>query len=589
MLGQPGTTVTISGGGFGPGSTVTFGGDSPVPPASIASDGTSLVVVVRPTSTSGPLVVTTPAGATSGTPFAIDNYRNTRGYMAVNQDVMNLVGGNWTFNDATVLFGSSQTNWTFIITEQNWFVYVFLAIVNPVLDTAGLCFGMSLSSQRFISGEESYGLYDQQPAAQLETDGPPGPNVWQLNGPPGDQNTGLPNYIRWQHLAQFSVESINNYIGQHNPFASWSAANLRSTLQNAFANGMGALVAVSQRVGVGHVLVAYQIVDDDNGDFDILVYNCNVPFTVAEDSNSSATQSAAILAASNSKIHVTSGGTWTIQPFAAGTNNQWTGGMSGITVTSWETIPNQPTAPFNPFEVAVLAGMVILIALGAASVTQVSDGNGHLLFANGEWNTDPTTALAGVAPMPNCGGLSITTPTPIVSNVAGPLTHTVTGNAAGSYDFNWLGKGQALTLAGVSAAAGSSDTVVADPIAQKVDFTPSSDKALNATLIGTGTTSKLPRKATLNTTASANAAVSLSFDPGAETFSYTHAGAPTSYTLQLSSLDATGAATTFTTAPAPVATGDNLTFTPDWTQLATGVGTVLRTAADGTVVSSTLE
>jgi hypothetical protein len=77
-------------------------------------------------------------------------------------------------------------------------------------------------------------------------------------------------------------------------------------------------------------------------------------------------------------------------------------------------------------------------------------------------------------------------------------------------------------------------------------------------------------------------------DPAAETFSYVHAGAPATYTLQLSSYDANGNPITFTAPAASANKGDTLTFRPDWTQLAAGAGTVSVLGADGSVVNRTL-
>ena len=579
MLGQGGTQVTITGGGFGPGTTVTFGADTPVAPTSIAPDGTSLVVVVPPNAASGQLVVTSPAGAMSGAPpsFAVNNYRNTSGFAAFNSDVQIATGGNYTFDDATALFGSSQTEWTVFESFESPFCAAFLLIADAALDSGGQCFGMCLASLRFIATQQSYRNFPLQPAAQLEVDGPNGPDVWQLAGPPPDNASALTSYIHQQHLAQLSVENIANYLNIY--FSSWSAANLRTAVQNALASGFGAMIAVSPSIGQGHVLVAYEIVDRDNGNFDLHVYNCNSPFQTNEDNNAQTR----LTAANNSVIKVTGGGSWTLQ------EPNWTGGMSGVTVIPWGTIPAQPTAPFTIAEIATLATYVLWVVFGAATVTQVDDGQGHFLLANSERNMDPKTALAGVAPMPNFGGLGKATPTKFVSKAGGSLTHTVTGNAEGSYEFHWTGSGHALVLTGVPAEVGKSDRVVTDPAALKIEFIPGSNKPVNAAIIGTGTTSKFPRTAALKTTASANAAVTLSFDPAAETFTYTHAGAPTSYTLELSSPDAKGAPTIFATAPAAVATGDTITFHPDWTQLASGVGNVQLRAADGTVTNRTLK
>lgn len=587
MFGQPGTLATITGGGFGPSSTVAFGPVLAVPAESVASDGTSLTAVVPATATTGPLTVSSPAGLTSGTPHvAVNRYRNTRGFVAFNNDIQNAVGGSFTLADATALFGSGQTESTIVVTFENPFCAVFLFIADAVLDSGGQCFGMALSSLRFIAGQQSYvGQFPLLPAVDLEPGGPPGPDVWQLAGPVQVPSTTLPSYIHVQHLAQFSVESIGNYLNIHNPFNSWSAANLRTAVQTALVSGFAPIIAVNPSIGTGHALIAFEIVDGDNGDFDLLVYNCNVPFDIQEDLDSETN----LANGANSVIHVTSVGTWTLQPFSPPDTTVWTGGMAGITPIPWGTIPIQPTAPFSIAEIATLAAYVLWAVYGAATATQVSDGLGHTLLSNGEWNRDPDTTLAGVAPMPNFGGLGKVTPTAFVGNTTQPLIHTVTGSGSAYYDFNWVGSSHALMLTNMPITFGASDTVSTDSAARKIGLTPSSTKAVTATVIGVGAASKLPRTATLKTTASVGAAVTLSFTEVAETFTYVHEGVAASFTIELSSRDANGAPVSFTTAPAQVATGDTMTFQANWDQLATGAGNVQITSANGTVVNSPLK
>jgi hypothetical protein len=524
--------------------------------------------------------VTSAAGTTSGIPFAIDNYRNTNGFMAVNNDVQTATGGNFTHDDAKALFGSSQTDWTIIVTFESPFCAGFLLIADAVLDSAGQCFGMSLASLRFVGGQQSYGgSYALASATLLETDGPPGPNVWQLAGPPPDNPSPLTKFIHQQHLAQLSVESIDNWLNTHNTSTSWSAADLHAAVQKALAGGFGAMITLMPSLGTGHAVVAFDMVDRDDGNFDLLVYNCNVPFNVLEDTNPQLRSTNA----AGSIINVTSGGAWTFSQLS------WTGTMIGITVIPWGAIPAQPTAPFTVTGIATLLTYVVWAVFGAAKLSQVTDGESHFLLANDAWNMDSQTALAGVAPMPNLGGLGKVTPTAFVSKGAGALTHTVTGSAAGSYNFQWVGSGRSIALTNVAAVAGTSDTVVTDPTAQKVGFTAGTDKALSATLIGTGTASEVPRTATLTTTAAASSAVTLSFDPAAEAFTYIHSGASTTYTLEFASFDAQGKPTTFLTSPTPVVDGAAHTVTPNWSQLAGGLGTIQIRAPDGSMTNSPMK
>jgi hypothetical protein len=575
---NPGAPVTITGGGFGPGTTVAFGADAPVAAASIAGNGTSLTVTVPATGASGQLQVVSPAGVASGAPdFAVDNYRNTRGFSWVNSDsFQSMVGGSYSKADATALFGESATYIDVLgIKFFDPLVDAFLDLADALLDAGGQCFGMSLGSLRFDAGQMGFGGLPQQPA-NAEPNGPAGPDAWLLDGPAlGDGSNVSPTlaaFVHQQHLAQLSQESINNWIGFHASVT--SAAGLRSALQRAFTaggtSGQGAIVCMNPSVSEGHAVVAYDIADREGGAFDILVYNPNVPFQPSEDANSEIRASQA----SQSVINVMSNGTWTFSEFG------WTGGIFNITVVPWNTIPARPTLPWVELVTVALAAAVIWLVVGDAAVSQVSDGQGHLLLAQGQWNVNPATMLPGVRPLPAFGGLGRSLPPSFVSTNPGTLTSTVSGNAEGAYDLHWVGNGYAASMTGVPATPEADDSVQA--LAGEVNFTPAQSKTVTAAITGIGTPSGLPRTATVQTDASAGAPVRLGFDKAAETFTYVNEGAAASYTLELSTIDATGQPVRFAAPPASTRPGDTLTFKPDWRQpgAGTGIVTIRTTAGD---------
>jgi hypothetical protein len=555
-----GTSVTVTGGGFAPGTTVTFGQDSPVTPVSIAGDGMSLVATVPATGASGPLTVTCPSGQAAGTPeFAVDNYRNTRGLSWVNSpEFQSMVGSTYSEADATALFGYAACYLDVLGIEIfNPLVSVFLGLANALLDSGGQCYGMVLASLRFAAGQESLSGLPQQ-AAGVEPDGPAGPDAWLLDGPPlgygTDVSPSLATYVHQQHLAQLSQENINNWIGFHASVT--TAAELLSVLQQAFtaggASGQGAIVCLNPSTSGGHAVVAYEITETGGGAFDILVYNPNVPFQPDEDIEPEFRASQA----SQSVISVQSDGTWTFSELG------WTGGIFGITVVPWNAIPPTPTLPWVELEAATLAAVVLWLVTGDAAVTQVSDGQGHSLLTNGQWNTDPATLLTGVRPLPVFGGLGKTLPPAFASISSASLTHTITGQATGSYDLYWVGNGHSVTMTGVPVTVGADDTVQALP--GGVSFIPAADKAIAVTITGIGTASGLPRTATLRTGATVGARAGFAFDAAAETFSYSNASGPGSYTLELSTVDATGQTVTVASPVPSAGPGGALTFSPVW-------------------------
>ncbi|HUO70922.1 MAG TPA: hypothetical protein VMU39_09110 [Solirubrobacteraceae bacterium] len=575
MLGNPGTAITIRGRGFGPGTTVTFGADAPVAASFVAPDGTSLVVNVPATAASGQLTVTSPAGAAPGAPeFAVDTYRNTRGFSWVNSDsFQNMVGGSYSFSDAVALFGSSATHISgFGITVDNPLVSVFLKAAGALLGSNGQCFGMCLGSFRFSAGQRSIAGLPTQPAS-AEPNGPNGPDVWLLDGPPlgagSNVSPALSAFVHQQHLAQLSQESINNWVGFHATVT--SASGLRNALLSAFNTGgrnMGAMVALNPSIGEGHVVVAYDVVDR-GGDFDILLYNPNLPFDASEDGTASTRQTSA----SQNVINVMSDGSWVLAhsdaSFGPGTAD-WRGGIFNITVIPWTAIPVQPSIPWA--EMAALGAVFMWIVGGDAEVAQVSDGAGHVLLADGEWNTDAATRLPGVRPMPALGGLGKASTPAYVGNTQAPLLQTIVGHGEGTYEVQWVAGGTAVTLDGVPTRPGSSDTVLIH--GGRVDFTAAEKKAVNTTVVAIGADSGRPRTATLKTTGSAGAAVSLAFDPVAETFAYTHGGEAATYSLELSTIDAQGKLVSHSTGEATITDSETHTFRPDWDRLSAGVGLV---------------
>ena len=600
MLGNPGSTVTITADGLVAGSTITFGVDTPVPltPAApwappgvtFPTPPLTFSAVVPPTAASGNLTVTLPGGQIVGKfPYPIDNYRNSCALSWDNTGSFQTVAGNsYSYDDATALFGAGQTICNVLgVNIAGPFVNLFITLANAFLDAGGQCFGMSLSSIQFALGEASFGTFGMQPVG-AEASGPPAPNVWLLNGPNfgSGQNVdpALANFVHQRHLAQMSQEALNGFLSFHLNIT--TAAQLRSYLEQSFTQGAGAIICMEAN-GDGHAVVGYGINDKGNGNFDVLLYNPNVPFSPSEDS-SSLTRTAV---AAESVLSVMSNGTWTLDNSTEFFDPPvWTGGMGSLTVMPAKSIGLQPTFPWAEVIAGalVVGGLLVWFVGGDASVSQVSDGQGHTLLANGQTNQDPNTRLTGVRRIPNLGGLGKALPPAFVSNQAGVLTHTVTGKANGKYSLYLVGGGGGgATLSNVPTTQGGTDVITINT--GQIGFVAHADKELNVAVLGQATASKMPRTGTFKTTASAGVAVSFAYDPGADAFHYTHSGPATDYTLGLSTIDSQGKTVEFTTPSRSINPGDTHTITPAWAQLTNGSGTVqIRTAA-GAVTSSPMK
>jgi hypothetical protein len=165
----PGTEVTVDGDGFCPGTSAQFGNaDATALADSINAAGTRLTVATPRLATDGPLTITS-GGQSAASPQAVsvDSYRNTKGYAFLNYSP------HITFGQMTEAFGASQTYDTIslcIIGCNVTFGDPFAMILNGIANAAfggsngGACFGVSLSSQRFLHNE-----------ANLDPASPPNP------------------------------------------------------------------------------------------------------------------------------------------------------------------------------------------------------------------------------------------------------------------------------------------------------------------------------------------------------------------------------------------------------------------------------
>ena len=417
MLGNPGSMITITADGLVDGSTVTFGVDKPVPltpAAPWAPPGVTFPTppktysaVVPPTAASGDLTVTLPSGhVVRKVQLPDDNYRNTRGLSWFNNEPFQSAAGNtYSYADATALFGVDQTTCNVLgVNISGPFVNLFVDFANAFLDAGGQCFGMSLSSIQFALGEEAYGRYSLQPAG-AERSGPPAPNVWLLNGPGfgSGQNVdpALASFVHQRQMAQMSQEALNGFLSFYLNIT--TAAQLKAYLEQCFAQGVGPIVCMEAN-GEGHAVVGYGIVDTGNGNFDVLLYNPNVPFASREDSSSLTRASVA----AESVLSVRSNGTWTLDNSTEFFHPPiWTGGIRSLTVMPGRSIGLQPTFPWAEMIAgALVVGGLAVWFVGGSEVSQVSDGQGHTLLVNGQWNLDPNTMLSGVRRVPNLGGPS---------------------------------------------------------------------------------------------------------------------------------------------------------------------------------------
>src|SRR5262249_41371312 len=93
-------------------------------------------------------------------------------------------------------------------------------------------------------------------------------------------NDDLMAQIERNHLLQASAEVANYWLGWQT--GTHNAANTRDMLRDLLARGANPLISISD--DGGHVVSAYDV-EDVLGGYDILVYDSNREFRVAEASN----------------------------------------------------------------------------------------------------------------------------------------------------------------------------------------------------------------------------------------------------------------------------------------------------------------
>jgi len=555
---QAGTPVTISGSGFCPGTTVQFGNSKAVATPSINSNGTQLTMNVPRLATSGPVSVTSGgASASAPTPMTIDSYRNVNGYPFHNYLP------SIDFEQLTDAFGEDQTYdtidlcWPFgcNIHFRDPMAMILNAIANASLDS-GACFGISLSSQRFLEGDRSLSEF------------PPGSasNIFGLEGQGGPSGQ-LTNFINAMHVSQLSTEFLSHWLTTSTSQGTAGGVSMSKSvfeeIQSVLNSGRHPLVAL-QEGGTGHVVVAYDL-EGAPGDYYIDVYDSNDPFGQGGDENST-DGSHHQQNWETSRIHVGSDGEWTLPSTGI------SGGVTGLVVTDPASLPTHPTMPTGLGLLKAIGGGLFGSAgpgstTGAghmapppSTVTQLSDSAGHTLFAaNGALNTNPATRLAAAPFSPLVGARAHSAandaqpPIILLPPGVGALKATITGTGTGPDTHTLIGHGFAGQI-DTQASNGVKDTLALLPGGGQVGFsTAAAHKPLTLTLIGAA--SKERRTAQISTTSFGGPGDVLAFTGGQSGLAFTHHGAATTFSLTLSGLGPRSAPSVFQSGPLHITAG----------------------------------
>jgi hypothetical protein len=582
---RPGTTVEVYGQYFCTTATVSFGNSQAsvtgIVGHTLGPQGPEdyLRVSTPRDATSGPVTVTTgspPASASSVSSLTVDSYRNKEAFSFHNFD------SSLNFQDLTNAFGSQQTYINvnpcgfFTLGVINCSVALVpdpvaaavLAIAQATLQ-AGTCFGISLTDQRLVAGQLDARSYPST-----------GPSIYDLEGPPINDAqfaTGagpLLEVLKADHLQQFSTEFLAQWSGaalaQQLAPPAQVVAGIVKQIGRIFAAGRYPMLELNDgNGGGGHVVVAYDLVADGNGNYDIYVYDSNNPYSAGEDSDGSAHANAV----SASVIHLFSNGTWTLASTTEPHGSPFQGGPGAIVVTDPASIPLHPT-------LATLGGLApgLLFSVNGTTgpsgteptkIVQLTGPGGRALYrANGSLNTDPATRLDAVPFSPLVGPARRGTSGPQLF-VVGPRvnevvasTRGITGTSGtetfvdGGFDAS-VETTAAKGAAGQASFSASSGTVgIAGPTLAPTSLSVDRVSAAGSERV----TVTFPRART--------GADTLAFGPGGA-ISFSHQGPATTFTLALSSALHNGAPATFDSGPLPVGSGQTAVITgAHWSSLA---------------------
>jgi hypothetical protein len=597
---QPGTPVTINGAGFCPGSTVTFGNsDGVATPTSINPQGTQLTVNVPPLATSGQVTVTS-AGATGTAPstMSIDTYRNVNGYQFHNYDP------SIDFEQLTDAFGENQTYdtidlcWPFgcNVKFRDPFAMLLNAFANATLDS-GACFGISLSSQRFLEGDR---FLDEFPPGHASS-------IFGLDsrsGPSGE----LTNFINAMHVSQLSTEFLGHYLARAAALGIEGGAAGSATIFNEISEvlraGRHPLVALAEGT-TGHVVVAYNL-EGAPGNYSIDVYDSNLPFNEGGNEETEGSHHHDNYIAS--RISVNSDGEWSLP------SSGMHGNINGIVVTDPGQLPLHPTIPTGLGILKALGGIIFGSAgpgstteQGAtppppSTVTQLSNAAGHTLYAaNGQLNENPATRLGAAPFAPLVGGTQAASTVGAAAHAAhatahaaqavahaaaatppgqvillppgaGTLQETVTGTGSGPDTHTLLGPSSAGQIS-TQATKGVSDTLTLSPTGGTLGFsTQAAHKPLTLTLLSIAGQER--RSAQIATTSFAGAGDSAAFTGGQNGLSFVHHGRATTFSLTLSAQGPHSAPAVFQSGPLHLGAGAHVRVGAiRWSRLA---GSTLR-------------
>jgi hypothetical protein len=534
FLGE-GTPIRIHGTGFCPGTEVLVGNARATAPATFVNDHTIEFRVPR-FATTGPVTIIPPGklpNYRTADTLAIDNVRNTDGFSFKNFDF-----GTLGLTELTEAFGSDDL---FFNINPCWpfgDCKVTTGILNPIAaidwgvlnvalsSTNGHCIGMTLGSQRLITGKDRYSRF----ATSATPHGHP--TVFDIPGPAGPMGEDLNSYLDAMQARQASEEFFREKFRRPKSLQ----AQIDVIARELSADRKPMVTFESDRSA--HAFLAYDMVQTPDS-AEIYVYDNNRPYKEGEDFDSGLH----VKELTGSIVHIDKkNGTWSY-PSLDGAD--FTGGNDG---TLWAVPPS--AFPEDPS----LPGLHTINEALASSLSSMLFGSvdGSVKTASGSAGAELQPMLGGGPATPGDSG------TWVMRDSRKPLDVTFEGTKAGHYTQAYTAPGFIAGASDMATAKGVRDTVRGVDDSLRIDSGESRPLEIE---LARESSQVRTTAATLDTHASADGSDTAGFSDGGA-LTYAHDGAPTTLSFSLTSVRRNGGPSTFLSGPVAIGRGDRLSARP---------------------------
>jgi hypothetical protein len=516
-----GTQMTLSGNGFCPGTRVQVG-SSDAPTDTNVVDPHTITFHMPALALSGPVTVVPRQGdfgyATDNA-VQVDSFRNTDGFQ-----FHNFAFDGLSLGELTDAFGADALfvrvnpcgflgDCSFNTGILNPLVAIEWPIISKALSsTNGHCFGISRAVQEFLAGHRSLRAFTTAGSAFAI------PSA-------AHPQTAVGHFLDAEHALQASAEFLDAWFNRDK-----SVNGQLQRARAALSHGDFPIVTLRHGALSGHALVAYNLVDNQDGSSDLYVYDSNREFVPGEAQNAGFHTSQVL----GSVVHMDPVHEKWSYLMADGTT--WSGGGGGtLFVAPDSVIPQHPSLPGISTVTGGLEYLFFGAPGGAATATGPTTGNDYLPALDSHATPGAAGTLVGRG---------------------GAITGRFVGRRSGTYSAALSGHGLVASVENVATASGVRDSVGAR--GDGITFNGGMSRALTMELAqgirrpGSGLWS-----AKLQTHADGGHREAAALTPTG-TLSLMHRGRATTISFTLSS----SRAGTFASGPVHVAAGDQVTVKP---------------------------